>query len=93
MRERNWRNDTRSRSSKNGLARCITEPCGSHGLVGYDLGQSHRFERCQDRYGRFCRVYPDGSLPDYYETCRKVVFAGYFEPVEVREAAKEREGE
>jgi hypothetical protein len=32
-------------------------------------------------------------LPDYYETCRKVVFAGYFEPVEVREAAKEREGE
>jgi hypothetical protein len=33
----------------------------------------------------------DVSSPDYYETCGEVVFAGYFKPVEFREAAKERE--
>jgi hypothetical protein len=32
-----------------GLARCITEPRGNHGLEGYILGQSYRFERCEDR--------------------------------------------
>ncbi len=37
---------------------------------------------------RYCRVYPDGSFPDYYETCGEVIFAGYFEPVEVWKAAK-----
>jgi len=31
-----------------GLARCVTEPRGQHGLEGYGLGQTYRFERCQD---------------------------------------------
>jgi hypothetical protein len=76
-----------------GLARCATEPRGANGLEGYGLGQSYRFERCQDRNGRYCRVYPYRSFPDYYETCGEGVFAGYFEPVEVQEAAKEIDGE
>jgi hypothetical protein len=64
-----------------GLARCVAEPRGSHGLEGYGLDQSYRFERCQDAKRRYCRVYPDVSFPDYYETCGEVVFASYFEPV------------
>jgi hypothetical protein len=68
-----------------GLARCVTEPRGANGLEGYGLGQSYRFERCQDGKGRYCRVYPDWSFPDYYETCGEGVFAGYFEPIEVSE--------
>lgn len=64
-----------------GLARCVTVPRGSHGLEGYVLGQSYRFERCRNEKGRYCRVYPDASFPRYYETCGEVVFAGYFEPV------------
>jgi hypothetical protein len=64
-----------------GLARCVAEPRGSHGLEGYGLGQSYRFERCEDGKGRYCRVYPDGDFPSYYETCGEGVFAGYFEPV------------
>ncbi len=67
---------------------CVAEPRGQHGLEGYGLWQSYRFERCEDGKGRYCRVYPDGSFPVYYETCGEGVFAGYFEPVEVREAAK-----
>lgn len=70
-----------------GLARCVTEPRGSHGLEGYVLGQAYRFERCQNKEGRYCRVYPDGSFPGYYETCGEGVFAGYFEPVEVQAVA------
>jgi hypothetical protein len=73
------------------LARCVTEPRGSHGLEGYGLRRSYRFERCQDGQGRYCRVYPDPGFPAYYETCGEVVFAGYFEPVEDLEAPKERE--
>ena len=73
-----------------GLARCVAEPRGSHGLEGYGLGQPYHFERCQDGKGRYCRVYPDGSFPDYYETCVEGVFAGYIEPVEAQEAAKQR---
>ena len=76
---------------ENGLARCVTEPRGANGLEGYDLGQSYRFERCEEEKGRYCRVYPDANCPDYYETCGEVVFAGYFEPVEVQGVAKERE--
>ena len=34
------------------FARCIAEPRGSHGLEGYGLWQSYRFERCEDRKGR-----------------------------------------
>jgi hypothetical protein len=63
------------------LARCVTEPRGSHGLEGYGLGQSYRFERCEDGKGRYCRIYPDGDFPSYYETCGEGVFAGYFEPI------------
>jgi hypothetical protein len=51
-----------------GFARCVTEPRGSHGLEGYGLGQSYRFERFGDGKGRYCRVYPDESFPGYYET-------------------------
>jgi len=75
---------------ESGLARCVTEPRGSHRLEGYGLGQSYRFDRCEDGKGRYCRVYPDGNFPDYYEICSEVVFAGYFEPVEVQEAESER---
>ena len=64
-----------------GLARCVAEPRGSHDLESYGIGQSYRFERCEDKKGRYCRVYPDGSFPDYYEMCGDVVFAGYFEPI------------
>jgi len=70
---------------ESGIARCVTEPRGHHGLEGYGLGQTYRFERCQDEKGRYCRVYPGGSFPDYYETCGEGVFAGYFELVEVGE--------
>ncbi len=73
---------------ESGLARCVAEPRGSHGLESYGLGQSCRFERCEGKRMRYCRVYPDGSFPDYYETCGEVIFAGYFEPVEVWKAAK-----
>jgi hypothetical protein len=52
-------------------------------LEGYGLGQIYRFERCEDKKGGYCRVYPDGSFSDYYETCGEVVFAGYFESVAV----------
>lgn len=73
-----------------GIARCVTELRGANGLEGYSLGQSYRFERCRDAKGRYCRVYPGGSFPGYYETCSERVFADYFEPVEVQEAAIER---
>jgi len=63
------------------FARCIAEPRGSHGLEGYGLWQSYRFERCEDSKGRYCRVYPDSGFPSYYETCAEGVFARYFEPV------------
>jgi hypothetical protein len=71
-----------------GFARCVAEPRGRHGLEGYRLGQSYRFERCEDGKGRYCRVYPDGDFPGYYETCGEGVFAGYFEPIEVQGASK-----
>ena len=70
---------------ESGRASCVTEPRGRHGLEGYGLGQTYRFERCQDGKGRYCRVYPDRSLPGYYETCGEGVFAGCFEPVVSRE--------
>jgi hypothetical protein len=73
---------------ESGLARCVAEPRAANGLESYGLGQSHRFERCQGATRRFCRVYPDGSFPDYYETCGEIVFASYFEPIEVQEGAK-----
>jgi hypothetical protein len=38
---------------ESGLARCVTEARGSHGLEGYGLDQSYRFERCEDKKGRF----------------------------------------
>jgi hypothetical protein len=66
---------------ESGLARCVAEPRGSHGLEGYGLDQSYRFERCQGGKGRYCRIYPDVSFPDYYETCGERVFADYFELV------------
>jgi hypothetical protein len=71
-----------------GIARCVSEPRGANGLEGYGLGQSYRFERCDDAKGRFCRVYPGGNSPDYYETCGERVFESYFESTEVQEAAK-----
>jgi hypothetical protein len=71
-----------------GVARCVAEPRGANGFEGYGLGQSYRFERCEDGEGRYCRVYPDRDLPDYYETCGEVVFAGYFESVASGEANK-----
>jgi hypothetical protein len=67
---------------ESGLARCVREPSGDNGLEGYGFGQSYRFERRQNGEGRYCRVYPCGSFPDYYETCGERVFAEYFEPVE-----------
>jgi hypothetical protein len=70
---------------ESGHARCVTEPRGRHGLEGYGLGQTYRFERCEDEKGRYCRVYPSGSFPDYYETCGEVVFAGYFALVAMEE--------
>jgi hypothetical protein len=72
-----------------GLARCVSEPRGANGLEGYGLGQLYRFERCEGMRRRYCRVYPDGSFPDYFETCGERVFTDYFEPVEVWQAAKE----
>ena len=70
---------------ESGHARCVTEPSGSHGLEGFVLGQFYQFERCEDEKGRYCRVYPDRSLPGYYETGGEGVFAGCFEPVVSRE--------
>jgi hypothetical protein len=70
---------------ESGLARCVTESRGANGLEGYGFGQSYRFERCQCKKRRYCRVYLDGNFPGYYETCGGVVFAGFFEPVEVQE--------
>ena len=72
-----------------GLARCVTEPRGKHGLEGYDLGQSYRFERCESEKGRYCRVYPGGSFAYYYETCGEGVFANYFEPIAAGECGTE----
>jgi hypothetical protein len=72
-----------------GLARCVAEPRGQHGLEGYGLGQSYRFERCEGAKSRYCRVYPDVSFPDYYETCGEGVFDGYFEPVAVEGRSNE----
>jgi hypothetical protein len=66
-----------------GLACCVAEPRGSHGLEGYGLGQSYKFERCEGAKRRYCRLYPDPDFQAYYETCGEVVFAGYFELVEV----------
>jgi hypothetical protein len=74
-----------------GLARGVAAPREANGLEGYGLGQSYRFERCQEKKGRYCRVYPDVSFPNYYETCGEGVFAGFFEPVEVQESAREKE--
>src|SRR5262249_26245289 len=50
---------------ESGITRCVTEPRGHHGLEGYGLGQTYRFERCQDEKGRYCRVYPGGSFPGH----------------------------
>jgi hypothetical protein len=75
---------------ESGLARCQAEPRRANGLEGYSIDQVYRFERCQYEERRYCRVYPDGSFPGYYETCGERVFAEYFEPVEIREAAKEQ---
>ena len=75
---------------ESGLARCVSEPRGANSLEGYSLDQVYRFERCEDGKGRYCRVYPDECFPGYYETCGDRVFAEYFEPVEIREAAKEQ---
>jgi hypothetical protein len=72
------------------LARRLVEPRRASGLEGYVLDQIYRFERCEDGKGRYCRVYPGGSFPDYYETCGEHVFAHYFEPVEIQEAATEQ---
>jgi hypothetical protein len=36
-----------------GLARCVNEPRGRHGLEGYGLGQSYRIERCEGAKGRY----------------------------------------
>lgn len=52
-----------------GLASCVIEQRCRHNLEGYGLSESYRFERCQDEKGRYCRVYPDRSLPGYYKTC------------------------
>ena len=51
-----------------GLARCVAEPRGSHGLEGYGLGQSYRFERCQDGKGRYAgciqmKAFPTTTKP------------------------------
>jgi hypothetical protein len=67
---------------ESGLARCVTEP---RGLEGYVLGQFYQFERCEGERGRYCRVYPDRSLPGYYETCGEGMFAGCFESFVSRE--------
>ncbi len=60
-----------------GFALCVGEPRGRRGLEGAILDQSYKFERCEDARGRYCRVYPDVSFPNHYETCGDVVFAGY----------------
>ena len=70
------------------FARCVKEPRGQHGLEGYSLSESYRFERREDAKGRYCRVYPSRSYPDFYETCGEVVFAEYFEPTTAGEKAK-----
>ncbi len=75
---------------ESGLARCRLEPRGASGLEGCSLDQVYRFERCEDGKGRYCRVYPDGSFPGYYETCGERVFAELFELVEARETATEQ---
>jgi hypothetical protein len=71
-----------------GLGRCVTEPRGANGLEGYGLGLSYRFERCEDGKMRYCRLYPDVSVSDYYETCGEVVFAGFFEPIAMKDRAE-----
>ena len=75
---------------ESGLASCVTEPRCRHNLEGYGLSESYRFDRCQGEKGRYCRVYPDRSLPGYYETCGEGVFAGYLETIAAGE--KERKG-
>lgn len=75
---------------ESGLAYCRLESRGPSGLEGYSLDQVYRFERCEDGKGHHCRVYPGGSFPGYYETCGERVFAECFEPVEIKEAAKEQ---
>jgi len=74
------------------FARCVKEPRGQHGLEGYALGESYRFQRCENGQGRYCRVYPSRSFPDYYETCGEGIFADYFEQVESRAVARRIEG-
>jgi hypothetical protein len=70
---------------ESGLARCRLEPRGAS-----DLDQVYRFERCEDGKGRYYRAYPDGGFPGYHETCGERVFAEYYEPVEIPEAATEQ---
>lgn len=62
-----------------GRCRCIREPRGAHGMEGYDLGSSYRYEERKDAKGRYCRVYHSER---YYESCGPQIFKKHFEIME-----------
>lgn len=66
-----------------GSATCTYEPRGDHGLEGYQLGKSYKFEFVEHSQSRkrHCRVYPVESNP-YYEVCGIVIFFRFFEEQE-----------
>lgn len=71
---------------KAGVATCIKEPRGQHGLEGYNKGDIYHFQLCAFEDGeKYVRVYPafDASWnQSYYETCGTGEFKKFFEEIE-----------
>jgi len=58
-------------------AECIEEPRGDHGLEGYLLNESYRYQKARYLNGKPCvRVFPTNGK--YFESCSPNVFKKYF---------------
>ena len=64
-----------------GVATCVYEPRGDHGLEGFQLNQTYKYAAMETATGKYYRIYPDTDFPGYYETCSKSAFNKYFEVI------------
>lgn len=66
---------------RTGQCRCIDEPKGKHGLEGYQLNESYKYQIVRNEDETYMRVYPSAMFPDFYETCGSATFKRYFKPL------------